>query len=69
MIVLKLALLTCAFYLVIAVLTQAVEIAAARVLGGVTISLAVWAVFFAFVWVVSFSLAWRVLTWRMAHGG
>jgi len=69
MFILKLALLTCLFYLALAVLAQVAEIAAAHLFGGITISLAVWAIFFALVWIVSFSLAWRVLTWRMDHAG
>jgi hypothetical protein len=69
MFILRLALLTCVFYLVMAVLAPAAEIAASHLMGGLSISSAVLAIFFALAWLISFSLAWRVLTWRMGRSG
>jgi hypothetical protein len=69
MIVLKLALLTCVFYLAIAVLAEAAFLAAAHLMGGLGARLTFWVIFFALDWAISISLAWRVLAWRMPHGG
>jgi hypothetical protein len=69
MFIIKLSLLTCTFYLLMAVVAEAGTAVAARLIGGVIISRVALAIFFAVAWAVSFALAWRVLTWRAGHGG
>jgi hypothetical protein len=58
----KMALLTCAFYLAIAILLEAVLMGVTFAKGGLMYSLSfkVWAVVFCPVWLASFALAWRV---------
>lgn len=63
MIVLKLAILTCGFYLGISILVETALFVAARMKEGFMFyaTLRGWAVFFAIVWVLSFGLAWRIV--------
>ncbi len=62
MIVLRLALLTCGFYLLIAVITEVGLRVAGRLTGGIMYFGTGWGwgVFFFIVWLVSFSLAYRM---------
>jgi hypothetical protein len=64
MLILKLAALTCVVYLFISILAQAVEIAVIRLMGGITYSVFVLAVFFGLVWITSFIIAWGILSGR-----
>jgi hypothetical protein len=63
MLVGKLALITCAFYLGVAFLIEGAWLVAAQLLGGigVTISRVVWGSFFAVVWLASFLAAWQIV--------
>lgn len=65
MFLIKLSLLTCAFYLLMAVVSEAATVVAARLFGGVMISRVTLVIFFALAWAVSFALAWRVLVGHM----
>jgi hypothetical protein len=58
----KMALVTCAFYLAIAILLEAVLMGVTFAKAGLMYSLSfkVWAVGFFPVWLASFALAWRV---------
>jgi hypothetical protein len=60
---LRLALLTCAFYLAIAVLAEVGVFVAARIKGsfGYVASPWGWAVWSGVMWLISYSLAWRVI--------
>ncbi len=60
--ILRLALLTCAFYLAIAILIEVASLILARLLGGFAISTKPWgwALIFGFMWLISFTLAWHV---------
>jgi hypothetical protein len=64
MFIIKLSLLTCAFYLVMAVAAEVATLVSARLFGGVIISRVALIIFFALAWAVGFALAWRVLTSR-----
>lgn len=59
----RFALVTCAFYLAIAVLLDAAMFGIAVWKGGsdVAASRSAWFVFFGLVWVVSFLLSWRIV--------
>jgi len=63
MIVVKLAAMTCVFYLGSAVLMEASLVVLAHVLGsaGLALSRSGWMVLFGIVWLASFLLAWRVV--------
>ncbi len=65
MLVLKLAAVTCAFYLGAAVLIEVAMIVLTHLLGGLSVIATrprlVGAVFFGGVWLASFLLAWRVV--------
>ena len=64
MIILKLALLTCGFYLAAALLLQGLLLAVAYIKGGAGFSATRggWFFFFAIVWFISFSLAWHIVS-------
>ena len=63
MLILKLAAVTCAFYLAAAVLTEAAIMVLAHVLGGFGVHASRWGwlFFFGGVWLASFLLAYRVV--------
>jgi len=63
MVVVKLAAMTCVFYLGSAVLMEALLVLLAHVLGtaGFSLSRSGWMVLFGMVWLASFLLAWRVV--------
>ena len=63
MFILKLALITCAFYLAVAILMEAVLLVLAKVLGGLGVFMPRlgWIVIFGSVWLASFLLAWRIV--------
>jgi hypothetical protein len=58
----KMVVVTCAFYLAIAVLLEAVLMGVTFAKGGMMYSLSfkIWAVVFGPIWLASFALAWRV---------
>lgn len=66
--ILKLAFLTCAFYLGVAVLMEASLLLWARFAGSVSVSASrsAWAVLFGAIWLGSFSIAWRIV-WTSLH--
>ncbi len=69
MLLLRLALLTCAFYLAIAVLTEAAVFVLAGVKGsfGYMSTRWGWAVWSGVMWLISYTLAWRIVArwfWR-----
>ena len=59
----KLALVTCAFYMLTAIVIEVGILVLTQVCGGVFygVSYRAWAVGFAAIWLVSFSLAWRLI--------
>ncbi len=63
MIILKLAVVTCAFYLAAAALMWAATIVLAHLLGGFGYSVTRWgwAALFGTVWLTSFLLSWRIV--------
>jgi hypothetical protein len=63
MLVIKLALVTCAFYLGIAILLEAAFFGIAMWKGGImyTLTRPVWFVTFGLFWLLSFTLAWRIV--------
>jgi len=62
--ILKLAVLTSAFYVGIALLAEVALFAVARFRGGFMFhaTLRGWAAFFAIVWLISFCVAWRIFS-------
>jgi hypothetical protein len=58
----KTALVTCAFYLGIALVLEALLLGVAHWKGGViySINFKAWALVFGLIWLASFALAWRV---------
>jgi hypothetical protein len=58
----KTALLTCAFYLGIAIVLEALLVGVTHWKGGViySINFKAWALVFGVIWLASFALAWRV---------
>ena len=61
-IIIKMALVTCAFYLGIAILLDIASFVVAARTGGIMFALNywMWGLIFAFVWLISFVLAWLV---------
>jgi hypothetical protein len=70
MVLLKLAILTCTFYLGLAVIIQAGLHLAARLKGGVMYFAGPlgWAFVFGLIWLVSFSCAWQIVAGGMRRG-
>jgi hypothetical protein len=67
----KLALVTCAFYIGLAILLDATWMIAARVSGygiAISISRSWWAGLFVIFWLISFGLAWHILIAPMLGG-
>jgi hypothetical protein len=64
MIIIKLALLTCGFYLATALLLQGLLFVLALMKGGIGLhaTRGGWFFFFAIVWFISFSLAWHIVS-------
>ncbi|HEV2990404.1 MAG TPA: hypothetical protein VG759_18350 [Candidatus Angelobacter sp.] len=62
MIILKLALITCGFYLAIALLLEGLLLGAARATGGVGLTRGAFFFLFAIAWLISFSLAWHFVS-------
>lgn len=59
----KFALATCAFYLAVSILLDAIMFGMTAWKGGfgVTASRSIWLVFFGLVWLASFLLSWRIV--------
>jgi len=59
----KLALVTCGFYMLAAIILEVGLLVLVQMKGGIMygISYRLWAVGFATIWLVSFSLAWRIV--------
>jgi hypothetical protein len=61
--ILKMAVVTCAFYLAAGLLLEALLFLATFLFGGLmyTLHFKVWALIFGAIWLASFALAWRVI--------
>jgi hypothetical protein len=70
MLILKLAFLTCIFYLGIAIVLETDILLWARHAGsvGYAASRSLWFVFFGIIWLVCFSLAWHIVSTGIQSG-